>query len=116
MPDVIHEDSMGRRIWELVILGLIGVSSAMIPFLVAFHGQAFGKGAFVLYVIDLFFFVDIGLNFRTSFRREGIEISDRHAMAKRYRRSAFPIDLLANFPFELLLVFNSDAMLVLCHI
>jgi len=108
---MIHEDSMARRLWELVILGLIGVSSAMIPFLVAFQGQAFGKGAFVLYAIDLFFFVDIWLNFRTGFRREGVEISDHHEIAVHYRRSFFPIDLLANFPFELLLIFHPEATL-----
>lgn len=111
MPSIIHEDSMARRLWELVILGLIGISSAMIPFLVAFHGQAFGKEAFVLYAIDLFFFVDIWLNFRTSFRREGVAVSDRHEMARHYLKSSFPIDLLANFPFELLLIFNSEATL-----
>jgi hypothetical protein len=109
IPKVISEDATMRRLWDIVILGLIFISCTMIPFLLVFQGQAFGKSAFILYAIDVFFFIDIWLNFRSSIRREGITISDRHEIATNYRRSFFPIDLVANFPFELLMILHPDA-------
>ena len=65
---VISEDSRLRRHWDLVVFGLIFISCILIPFQVVFQGKAFGQGAVLIYAIDLFFYLDIWLNFIGHFR------------------------------------------------
>jgi hypothetical protein len=62
------------------------------------------EGSVLLYLIDLFFLADIFLNFRTSFRRQGSEITDRDQIARHYIRTLFFVDLLAVLPFDALLL------------
>jgi hypothetical protein len=52
--------------------------------------------------IDLFFFIDIVVNFRTTFihSRTGDEESDPKLIAKNYLKGRFWIDLLASLPFD----------------
>jgi Ion transport protein/Cyclic nucleotide-binding domain len=105
----ISEDSPGRRLWDFLSLSLILVSCILVPFMIVFQGKPFGSGVVVLYAIDCFFFADIWLNFRTTFRHNGTEISDRKKISAHYLKTFFPIDLLASVPFELLFVFHSEA-------
>lgn len=54
------------------------------------------------YVIDFMFFIDILINFRTAYMNEkGEEETRTLYMASEYIQSTFIIDLLATFPFDL---------------
>ena len=74
-----------------------------IPFEVAFEPE-FGTlyTAFET-VVDICFFIDIVLSFRTTFinKKTGFEVIDPRLIAKNYGKSSqFFVDLLASIPFE----------------
>ena len=55
-------------------------------------------------IIDVFFFIDILINFRTTFinPKTNIEISDNKRVFMFYFYSIrFPVDILASIPFDL---------------
>jgi hypothetical protein len=58
------------------------------------------SGTEIVYLIDLFFLIDIVLNFFTSYRYKGTEIADRKKVSAHYLKTLFVIDLLANFPLD----------------
>jgi len=71
---VVREHSNFRIGWDLLILIFILVSCALIPFQIAFRHAAYKLGTEIIYFIDLFFLIDILLNFR---RRTGELYSNR---------------------------------------
>ena len=58
------------------------------------------------YVMDVFFLVDIILNFRTTLRVEDTDelITDWRVLGARYLRTWFPVDLCATMPWEVFLL------------
>lgn len=105
---VLSYSSRFRITWDVFAAGLVLVSSLAVTYQLAFVHHVTLSGSILVYAIDLFFLVDILLNFRTTYRRGGEDIEDRSAIAQRYRRSFFLIDLLATVPFDLFLVSRSD--------
>lgn len=66
--------------------------------------------------IDIFFLLDILINFRTTINDEktGEEISSPAKIAMHYLKGKFFIDLLASIPFDFFVVFiNSDSGFIL---
>jgi hypothetical protein len=102
--NVVRENSRARTAWDLLILVLIVVSCTLVPYQLAFRHQVDLAGSLIVYLIDLFFLADILANFRTSYRHQGSDITDREKIARRYLRTLFPFDLLAAFPFDALLL------------
>jgi len=101
---MIPEDSRFRSHWDRLILVLIFVSCFLVPFQVAFVHQVRPLGSLLVYVIDAFFLADILFNFRTTYRHQGVEVSEPEKIRRHYRRGMFPVDLLAAVPFDLLLL------------
>jgi hypothetical protein len=56
-------------------------------------------------LIDIFFIMDIAINFRTSYLDPtlGHEVSDPKKIAKQYLKGRFWIDLLASISFDIIL-------------
>lgn len=104
MPNVFKEDSRARTAWDLLILILIAVSCVLVPYQVAFRHTVDLAGSAVVYAIDLFFLLDIFLNFRTSYRFRGSDIVDTSKIRGRYLRSLFAFDLVAALPIDALLL------------
>ena len=98
----IRENSRFRIGWDLTILVLIIGSCLLIPFQIVFLHKAYRVGSEIIYLIDIFFLVDIFLNFFTSFRHRGTEITDRKKTTTHYLKTFFAIDLLANLPLDAL--------------
>ncbi len=111
MTRVLSEDSPGRARWDLVIAALALLTCWLIPFQAAFAHSVTTSSTALIVLIDLVFWADIALNYRTSFRREGAEVLDPAEAARNYRRTLLPVDLVANFPFDLLLLGVSDVTL-----
>lgn len=64
------------------------------------------------YLIDVFFFLDVIINFRTSYfeTEKGIEIMDGKRAAYHYMKTRFAVDLIASIPFDYISLFlNSDS-------
>ena len=81
------------------------------PFVIAFYPSSGVSSEFqaVMYTIDCFFFLDILLNFRTTFinTKTGEEVFDMKEIAKHYILNGnFFLDFCATFPFTL--VFDSE--------
>ena len=97
------KEHIGFRIrWDLTILILILITTFIIPFQIAFQHRVTLIGSIIIYSIDLFFLVDIILNFRTSFRYAGEEITSSKLLYRHYLRTDFIIDLIATLPFDAL--------------
>jgi hypothetical protein len=100
----IGENSTFRIIWDIFILVLILASCAVIPYQIAFAHMARRSGTEIIYLVDFFFFIDIFLNFFTSYRYEGIEVTDRKRTVRHYLKTFFFVDLVANFPLDAFLL------------
>jgi hypothetical protein len=108
---IIRENSSFRIIWDSFILIILFVSCILIPFQVAFQHDSTGFTTVILYVIDLLFFVDIYFNFLTSYRHQGMEVTDREKTSNHYLKTFFVIDLMANLPLDMLFLANQDVQI-----
>jgi hypothetical protein len=90
--------------WDLFIMILATINCFQIPFDVAFQPPLFKTTLFQIanYFIDLCFFSDIIVSFRTSYINEktGAEIKDKKSIAKYYFKGQLTIDVLATLPFD----------------
>ncbi|MHC4941198.1 MAG: ion transporter [Planctomycetota bacterium] len=105
---MIRESSHFRTAWDVVALALIVVSGVLIPSQAAFGHRVTTAGSALVYLIDAFFLADIVLNFRTTFRRSGIEIAAPRPVARRYLRTIFAVDLVACVPLDALFLGSPD--------
>ena len=99
---MIRELSRARLLWDSLILVLVGISSVMMPYQFAFAQESALSGFQVIYLIDLFFVADIFMNCRTTFRRHGIEMSDRSTCTRHYAQRMMAIDILGSLPLDLI--------------
>ena len=102
---IIKEQGEFRTKWDFLILILIVISILLIPFQFAIQHKVTLVGSVIIYVIDLFFIVDIFLNKRTSFKIAGREITDKETIHRHYLETNFRIDFLAVLPIDLLFIF-----------
>ena len=105
---VVREHSNFRIGWDLLILIFILVSCALIPFQIAFRHAAYKLGTEIIYFIDLFFLIDILLNFFTSYRHQGLEVTAKHLTPRHYLKTVFIVDLVANLPLDAFFFFFQD--------
>ena len=98
---VLPWDSKIRRVWDVLVVIAVLYLSFNIPLKMAFSKWKFPKELDVF--LEYFFYFDIILNFRTGFVHHGEHITDPKEIAVHYARSWLFIDLLASFPFELVL-------------
>ena len=99
---MIRELSRGRLIWDSVILVLVIVSCLLVPYQFAFDQTKALDGFQLIYLIDLFFLVDIGLNFVTTYQERGVEVFDKKQCSRRYGRSMLVVDVIASVPLDLI--------------
>lgn len=55
------------------------------------------------WIVDIFFYVDIFLNFMTAYYQDDVLIEDRRKIARHYFKFWFWIDFLSAFPFDKLI-------------
>jgi hypothetical protein len=106
--NVIDQNSRRRFLWDIFIVILIIFSCVIISYQVAFDQNRNDINDIVIYLIDLFFILDIYFNFFTSYNHQGIEFTDPQKIKRHYLRTFFPIDVIANFPFELIVLFIGE--------
>jgi hypothetical protein len=105
---VIKEHSNFRIGWDFLILILILISCGLIPFQIAFRHTPYRLSTEIIYFIDLFFLIDIVLNFFTSYRHHGVEVTKKNLTVSRYLKTVFSVDLIANFPLDVFFLFIDD--------
>jgi hypothetical protein len=100
---VLYPNAPFRQRWDIFIIVLVLYNVMLIPMELGLELETNTAWSVIDYMVDLTFAIDIMLNFRTGyFDERNILVMDTKAIALRYIRSWFFIDVLATFPFELL--------------
>jgi hypothetical protein len=95
-----------KRYWDLFIFILATYCSIDIPFWILFPYPQTGFFFFFEIFISIAFFVDLIFNFRTSYFKNEILITDPLSIAKNYLFSWFLLDLLSVIPLELFIEYG----------
>jgi voltage-gated potassium channel len=91
------------------MLIMVLVSCVWIPYQAAFLRQVTTTSSIVVYAIDGLFLIDLVLNFFTSYRAQGVSVTDTRRTARRYFRSFFAMDLLGAIPFDCIFLLAASA-------
>ena len=95
-------NSTFTSVWDLSSVIMLLYVSAVVPLRVCFGVDIdlWSATFFIEAIVDLFFIVDVGLNFRTAYYDEnGLRESRPEYIAKHYMQGWFPIDLVSCLPF-----------------
>ncbi|CAL1530410.1 unnamed protein product, partial [Lymnaea stagnalis] len=106
-PHIILHYCLFKTIWDWVILVLTFYTAIMVPYNAAFKVKTMDQLPLLVIdsMVDVVFFVDIVLNFHTTFvGPSGEVISDPRVIRMNYLKSWFVIDLLSCLPYD---VFNA---------
>jgi hypothetical protein len=98
MLPLLRENSPARLGWDgvMAMVALITVLRLPLDWIEAVRTQQpLALGWMLLSLLGM---IDIALNLRTSFEREGLIISNRRTIRQAYLRGMGPVDLLANLP------------------
>lgn len=102
---IISETGAVRLVWDMAVIIFAIYNSIMTPFLIAFDPPWSNSLAIVLvdWIINIFFIVDILINFRTTYTntKTGAEVWEPKKIAKHYVLGGkFWIDILSSIPFD----------------
>jgi len=96
----ITPDSTFRSTWDLVGMLIICYQAMVIPYRFCFKARAFGPFKIYEFLMDIFFMVDLCLNFVTGYYKKGNLIMKRGPIMRHYLRTWFIIDFLATIPYS----------------
>ncbi|KAL4237377.1 Potassium voltage-gated channel subfamily H member 5 [Mactra antiquata] len=106
-PHIILHYCLFKTIWDWLILILTFYTAITVPYNSAFKNKAMDQVPLLVIdsIVDVVFFIDIILNFHTTFvGASGEVISDPKIIRMNYLKSWFVIDLLSCLPYD---VFNA---------
>lgn len=98
-PWIIDWDNRLRRMWDMLIAVAVVYVCFTVPIGVAFVDMNFNRT--VELVLEIIFVVDIVLNFRTGFLRNGVHERSPRKIKERYMRTWFFVDALASTPLDM---------------
>ncbi|PIK34696.1 putative potassium voltage-gated channel subfamily H member 1 isoform X2 [Apostichopus japonicus] len=109
-PHIILHYSTFKAIWDWVILLLTFYTAVAVPFNVAFterESDDYITMVVIDGIVDIVFFVDVILNFHTTFVGPGGEVvSDPKIIRMNYLKTWFIIDLLSCLPYDVINAFQ----------
>lgn len=97
-----------RKHWDVIIILFTLYNCIEIPMEIAFNWRVAHDPLHLTermnYCIDLMFFIDIIMNFRTTYfnSRTGEEVIEKAKISKHYLQGQFIIDVLSTIPFDTL--------------
>lgn len=106
-PHIILHYCFFKALWDWMILMLTFYTAVMVPYNAAFKNKTMDQVPLLVIdsIVDVVFFLDIILNFHTTFvGPTGEIISDPKTIRMNYLKSWFIIDLLSCLPYD---VFNA---------
>ena len=109
-----HPNMPFRTTWDIVQVVLLLYVLIVVPLRVAFDvSVAFGGPGFWFDVcVDVYFIVDIAVNFRTAFfDTRGVIVIDNFTIAKNYLRTWFIVDAVTCLPISyiMMVIHGTDA-------
>lgn len=109
-PHIILHYCTFKTIWDWVILLLTTYTAVAVPFNVAFTDRDSDDYITMVVIdgiVDIVFFVDVILNFHTTFVGPGGEVvSDPKIIRMSYLKTWFIIDLLSCLPYDVINAFQ----------
>lgn len=98
---VVHPDSPFRVYWDLCAIFLVVYTSMLLPYRIAFLTAFQVDGWFAFGIVeDLFFLVDLVLNFRTGVYIDGVLVMHPDRIRHYYLRHMFIFDFVAALPVD----------------
>ncbi|XP_018402872.1 PREDICTED: potassium voltage-gated channel protein eag [Cyphomyrmex costatus] len=110
-PHILLHYCAFKAIWDWIILCLTFYTAIMVPYNVAFKNKTSEDVSLLVVdsIVDVIFFIDIVLNFHTTFVGAGGEVvSDPKVIRMNYLKSWFIIDLLSCLPYDVFNAFDHD--------
>lgn len=110
-PHILLHYCAFKAIWDWIILILTFYTAIMVPYNVAFKNKTSEDVSLLVVdsIVDVIFFIDIVLNFHTTFVGPGGEVvSDPKVIRMNYLKSWFIIDLLSCLPYDVFNAFDHD--------
>lgn len=105
--DIVHPHGKFRYYWDMTTLLFMLWVVIDVPFMVAFDVaidvNVWDWHRIISLMVDVFFMLDVILNFNTGVEIGGIVSMDRIVIAKDYLKSWFWIDIVSAFPLDLVL-------------
>jgi len=102
-PFIIHPLHPWYRVWWNVTVIVAAVTCILEPFTIAFTPPGlypYGSATSILeYIYFVLIAIDMVVSFNVAFYRNGVLLTDRKILAKRYLKSIFIIDLISIIPF-----------------
>mmetsp|Transcript_58003 Transcript_58003/g.184251 ORF Transcript_58003/g.184251 Transcript_58003/m.184251 type:complete len:838 (+) Transcript_58003:206-2719(+) len=93
-----------RRIWDITQIFVLLYISFMAPIRVGYSQSPEGPMFVFEFLIDVYFYIDVILNFFTGFEADdGVLVFDLRLIRSHYMKSWFGVDVLACLPIDLLL-------------
>ncbi|KAM7542145.1 hypothetical protein Aperf_G00000016874 [Anoplocephala perfoliata] len=111
-PHVILHYVAFKAAWDWMILFLTSYTAVMVPYNAAFRSKTIDDVIFLVIdsIVDVIFFIDIVLNFHTTFvGPQGEVISDATVIRINYLKSWFIVDLLSCLPYDVFNAFQPEA-------
>lgn len=110
-PHILLHYCAFKAVWDWAILCLTFYTAIMVPYNVAFKNKTSEDVSLLVLdsIVDVVFFIDIVLNFHTTFvGAAGEVVSDPKVIRRNYCRSWFLIDLLSCLPYDVFNAFDHD--------
>ena len=98
---IIMPNSKFKTAWNLVIIALLGYTSTVVPFQVAFVDEESMETIVFNYIVDILFGIDIIVNFFSAYELANARIEIKlKTVALNYLTTWFFFDLIATFPTQ----------------
>ena len=102
--EALRGDGPFRKYWDLMVLLGIFWYAITVPIYIALDIDSMGWSLALDIAWTLFFSIDIYINFNTPYMTDGEWTTDPTLIRYRYLHSWFAVDVIATFPFDLLLL------------
>jgi hypothetical protein len=103
-PCIIHPLHPWYRVWWNVTVVVAAITSILEPFTIAFTPPGlypYGSATSILeYICIILIAIDMGISFNVAVYRNGVLLTDRKSLAKKYLKPIFIIDLISIIPFD----------------
>ncbi|POM70797.1 Voltage-gated Ion Channel (VIC) Superfamily, partial [Phytophthora palmivora] len=97
----INPEATAKRMWDLLLIGLVLYTTLVVPYRVCFQIEASGGFSVLESAMDVAFFIDIVFNFITGLQLPTGEVSyNFRVIVKAYLRGWFTVDFFSTLPFE----------------
>lgn len=89
-----------KIVWDLIVSLIVIYSIIMVPLQLSFSVATDGGFYVVDWIVDVFFMIDIIVNFFTAYNDNRGTVYDNCMICKHYLKTWFFIDLISTIPFD----------------